>query len=225
MVIAFYGLFFRIVRPIARVFYPMNEVPKRDESMEPCVFVCRHRNLEGPLNTLINMNTPVRPWILSVFCERHACYKQYRDYTFTKRLGWDKIRAVSAARVASLVVPALMRSIRGIPVYRDSARITKTLRMSIAALKAGESLIIYPDVDYTNRTDEGVSFYDGYLVMGMLYRRAMRKPLRFVPVHVDQARRRILYGEAVTLNPDAPDAAEERARVNRVILQRMAELA
>ncbi len=56
--------------------------------------------------------------------------------------------------VIAAYLPALMRSGRTIPVYRNSMQIIRTYQKSIAALKQGESLLIFPDRDYASHDPE-----------------------------------------------------------------------
>lgn len=76
----------------------------------PTVYVCSHGNLRGPLVTLCWLPFPPRPWVLYPFLERETCRRQYRDYTFSRRLGMPAPVAAAAAWAVSGYVSGLMRS-------------------------------------------------------------------------------------------------------------------
>ena len=109
---------------------------------EPTVYVCSHSNLLGPLATLCWLPVPARPWTFHMFLDRENCRTQYRDYTFSKRFGMPRPLAAAAAWGASGYVSALMRSMGAIPVHRGTARIGATFRESVAALQAGDSVLL-----------------------------------------------------------------------------------
>ena len=54
-----------------------------------------------------------------------------------------------------------MRSMGAIPVHRGTARIGATFKESVAALQAGDSVLVFPDVDYTDGCFALLSSPDG----------------------------------------------------------------
>lgn len=179
---------------------------------EPTVFVCSHKNMGGPLATLAWLPFPVRPWVLHVFTSRETCRAQYRDYTFSRRFGMPRPLAAALAWAVSGYVSALMESMGAIPVYRGSLRIGDTFQATVAALQAGESVLIFPDVDYTDESEGIGAVYDGFLKVDRFWRRVSREPLRFVPLKLDPAGRRIVALAPVSFDP----AADRRTELIRV---------
>ena len=49
-------------------------------------------------------------------------------------------------------------------------------------LASGESLIVYPDVNYTFDADQSSEIYSGFLFLAKLYKQRMNKDLRFIPI-------------------------------------------
>ena len=182
----------------------------------PAVFVCSHTNLLGPLATLCWMDVPVRPWVLHVFTDRESCRRQYRDFTFPRRLGLPRPAAAFLAWWASGYVSALMKSLGAIPVFRGTAKLGETFRETIAALQAGDWVLVFPDVDYT---DEGAGIgqvYDGFLLVDRMWRKVSREPLDFVPLALDVPGRRITAGAPVRFDPSAP-RRQEMVRVREAL--------
>lgn len=166
----------------------------------PAVYVCSHGNLRGPLAALCWLPFPVMPWVLHVFTDRESCRAQYRDYTFSKRFGMPGPAASAAAWAVSGYVSALMRSLGAIPVYRGMAQIRETFRETIAALQAGDSVLIFPDVDYTNASGDVGEVYEGFLLLERFWRRESEAALQFVPLHLDLNGKRITAGNPVTFD-------------------------
>ena len=183
------------------------EVPAEPPA-SPTVYVCSHGNLRGPLATLCWLPFAVRPWVRYVFADRETCRAQYRDYTFSQRFGMPKPAAAAAAWAVSGYVSALMRSMGAIPVYRGTAQIRDTFRETVAALQAGDGVLIFPDVDYTDESGDVGEVYEGFLLLERFWRRVSDRPLRFVPMRLDAAGRRITTGNAVSFDRAAPWKAE-----------------
>ena len=91
-----------------------------------------------------------------------------------------------------------MRSMGAIPVHRGTARIGTTFKESVAALQAGDSILIFPDVDYTDGSEGIGEIYDGFLLLERFWRKASARPLRFVPLRLDADCR----GRGCVLRPD-----------------------
>lgn len=170
----------------------------------PAVYVCSHSNMHGPLTALCWLPFAVRPWVLHVFTEREACRAQYRDYTFSVRFGLPGPLAAFAAWAVSGYVSGLMASLGAVPVYRGTVKIGRTFQTSVAALEAGDSLLIFPDVDYTDGSEGIGEVYDGFLLLERFWRKKSEKPLDFVPLRLDAGSRTITAGEPVRFDRSAP---------------------
>lgn len=178
----------------------------------PTVYVCSHSNLKGPLATLCWLPFSTRPWVFHVFLDRETCRKQYRDYTFSRRFGMPEPLAAFAAWAASGYVSGLMKSMGAIPVYRGTVRIGTTFKETAAALQAGDSVLIFPDVDYTDGSEGIGEVYDGFLLVERFWRKISEQTLHFVPVRLDTVSRRIAAGKPVSFDRSKP-WKEEMVRV------------
>jgi len=181
----FYGPLVRFAAAVGRVFTKKYKsrvlAPER-----PTVYVCRHLNMRGPLTTVMRLDFHVHPMILSSFFDKNECYRQYADYTFTERQGKKKKKHNFKAYVSSRIVPHVMRSLKAIPVYRgEGVSSIKTLRIAIEHLKRGESVIVYPDLEYTAGYERESELYEGFLLLGQLYKRDTGMTLPFVPIFID----------------------------------------
>ena len=182
----------------------------------PAVYICHHGNMAGPLATLCWLPFAVRPWVLHVFTDRESCRAQFRDYTFSQRFGLNKSLASFLAWAVSGYVSALMSSLGAIPVYRGSIKAGATFKETVAALQAGDSVLIFPDVDYTDEADGIGAVYDGFLLVDRFWSKVSDKPLDFVPLRLDAANRRITAGEPVRFDRSA-DRKTEQVRVREAL--------
>ena len=102
----------------------------------------------------------------------------------------------------------MVRSLRAIAVYRNGAKSMLTLRESIKALLAGESILLFPDVDYTSENGGVGELYKGFLLLERMYCAKTGKHLPFVPIVV-KPRKRIAIGQPVFFSDGDPEAQME----------------
>ena len=214
------GRLFEITRFFVRPWLGRCDV-EVDPPEKPSVFVCSHSNLHGPLATQCWLPFPTRIWVFHMFLTKEGCREQYRDYTFSQRLGMPKPLAAALAWAVSGYVSSLLQSIRAIPVYRGMAKLKETFRETVAALQSGDSVLIFPDVDYTDESDGIGEMYDGFLLLDRLWRRVSDEPLDFIPLRLDAARRRLAAGKTVCFDHSAADRKQEMIRVKEALRDEM----
>src|SRR5690625_1589898 len=138
-----------------------------------------------------------RVWMLDVLLDQQACYKQYVDYTFTKRFGMHRFLAKIIAYPLSFFISTLLRSGKGIPVHRGSRSIIQTLRQTVTALEKGESVAIFPDIEYSDPSAQTKSMYEGFLYLEKYYYEATGKHICFIPLYVSKKRRLIVAEQKI----------------------------
>lgn len=206
----FYGRLFLFCRGVIRAFMPHYRVLHTERIEEPAVYLCRHSDLQGILMTLPWLPVPVRTWALAVFCDVEASYRHLREITFIGRYHWPRWFATAAARLASYGLAALLRSGRVIPVYRGSPRIRQTFRLSIDALKRGESLLIFPDKNYVEAKSDVSDLYRGFLKLDALYHRTTGQHIPIIPLYGDRRQHTLTVYEPLRFSGSANDEAETK---------------
>lgn len=196
----FYGFLGSLVRSLLRKFskkYRCNVLPYD----EGAVYVCRHLDLHGPLTTLKWLNFQVHPMVLGAFCDKRAAYRQYKDYTLSERQGKKKKKFSLKAYIYSRGVSATMRSLKAIPVYRGKdVNSINTFRLALEALEKKQSVIVYPDIDYRGSDESNTGIYNGFLYLGVAYKKRTGKDLKFVPVYVNDEDLTINECDYITIN-------------------------
>ncbi|WP_233711209.1 glycerol acyltransferase [Lederbergia citrisecunda] len=212
----FYGSLFLFVRALIRIFYRKYSVFSPNSSKGPIVYIAHHQNLFGPFVILLSFPHHLHAWILDVFIDQKTCYKQYVDYTFTKRFGWNRTISKLLAWPISFGISKLLSSGKGIPVYRGSKKIMNTMNLSVEALQKGESIVIFPDIDYQDSSSETKDLYDGFLYLEKYYYRKTRKHVCFVPLYASKMSRLVISGEKIYFTGEE-DFLSER----KVVLQKI----
>lgn len=213
------------LRRLVRLGMPGWSVWGWDPEVGPAVYLVHHQNLFGPVHTLAWMPGEAHLWYLWVFRERETCYRQYVDYTFTKRFGWPLPVAKGVAFLVSRFVPGLVKDFGGIPVYRGRREILRTMELSQEALLKGESILLSPDRDYADRGPEIGALYSGFLHLEKRYCRETGRHLAFVPVYCSKKQKSVLFGKPVYFAGLQPfrQEQEEMAQTLQAAMNRLGQ--
>ena len=216
----FYGKLYRFCRFIVRRFYPDYRIAPAGGLRDPAVYLCRHFDTKGVFMTIPWLSGKIHPWSLDLYHDRKACYRHMVNYTLTERFGWPRWKARLVALPIAGFLPRLMRSARAIPVYRKSMKILQTYRLSLDALIKGESLLIFPDRDYTSMERSMGDMYEGFLAIERLYKKATGRHVSFIPLFAEAQTRILHVGEAVCFSDDLRNPLET-ARVYQTIKRQL----
>ncbi len=177
---------------------------------EPCVLIGNHAQMYGPLAAELHLPRPARIWCVGEMMDR----REVPAYAFQDF--WSaKPRAAHwfwrlASHVIARPVAYVLSHAHTIPVYHD-ARILSTFRRSVAALEAGEDLVIFPESPEPYNAVV-TSFHCHFVdLAAMVYRRS-GGILSFVPMYVAPRLGILSFGPPVRFDPHAP-AEEERQRI------------
>lgn len=212
----FWGNYARFAKWVFRTFTRRYTTDIRQPA-EPVVYVCRHLNMHGPYTTLKCLPFDVHPMVIHVFFDRKKTVEHMKSYTLAARYGRKARKFSLLAHIMSWIDPPLMRSMQGVPVYREGTQSISTLKRGLNCLLQGESLVIYPDVHYTAGYDQPSEIYEGFLCMGELYYKKTGKLLQFVPLRIDDQSRQLCAGTPVTLRNFRSEGQEAAQKLKQAI--------
>ncbi len=202
--VKFCGFFYNIIKTIVWLFtkkYKFNVGKPEDE---PNFYVCRHKNMKGVISVMKSSNFDMHPFILHVFSTYKSAFSHFYTYTFTKRFKLNKILSFPLSIICSFFMVLLFKSAKAIPTYRNSAKAIITLKECCNRLLNGESVIVFPDVDYTSTDDLVGEIYQGFLSVEKIYYKKTRKHVSFVPLTVDAKNRVVSEKVSVKFNGTLP---------------------
>lgn len=206
------------------MIYPKYSVEIPANLDDPVVYISHHQNFFGPFITLLWFPKHLHAWILHVLLDQPTCYKHYSDFTFTKRFGWNKHLAKMLAFPLSFLITTFLNSGKGIPVYRGSRKIHHTFALSVAALRNRESIIIFPDIHYSDKSSRMKDMYDGFLLLEEHYYKATGKHVCFVPLYASKNKRLLISNKKIYFR-DGEDFQTEKQFVYLKILDTLNHLA
>ena len=201
----FYGSLARFAKGVFKVVkkdYRFNVIKQKS----PVMYVCRHLNMHAPYVTLVGMPFDVHPLSLSVFFDETQAYNHFKDYTFSVRNGKKPKKFSIKAKVSAFVTCKILKSLKGVPVYRKSAGALTTFRTALNYLQQGDNLMVYADVQYTADGNTVSDIYKGFLKLGEMYKNKTGKSLRFVPLYIDDKYRTVTEKPHVCVDNFATDS-------------------
>jgi 1-acyl-sn-glycerol-3-phosphate acyltransferase len=224
LVRCFYGTYFRCMRFIVRSCTSEYQLKGAADTAAPKVFISHHQNMYGPIVSMKCLPEPVHLWVLSHFCNTKTCYNHLKNYTFSERFGWGRLRTFLVALLVSSPVSRLMKSAEAIPVYRESKKVMQTIEQSVDFLCKEENILIFPDIDYTDDNSEMRDIYSGFLYLEKYYYEKTGKHLAFVPLYVSKNCHSIYFGKEIYFR-DNVSFLEERQNVSKFIRNNLNDLA
>lgn len=213
---SFWGWYARFARWLLRTFSHRYKADIKEPD-SPVVYVCRHLNMHGPYTTMKWLPFDVHPMIIHMFFDREKTVEHMTQYTLSARYGKKPKKFNLAAHIMSYIAPPLMHSLQGVPVYREGTKTISTMKCGIKYLMKGESLIIYPDVDYTGSYAQPSDIYNGFLFIGELYYKKTGRPLQFIPLIIDDKQRQIQSGDPVILCNYREEGADVAQKLKQAI--------
>ncbi|MBQ6175511.1 MAG: hypothetical protein IJK28_12920 [Clostridia bacterium] len=212
---------YRVLRGIVHIFTkPMKVEWEVPYDGRPAVFCPNHAGAFGPVAMLayFDLWKSTRTWFHGATIHPKEVPNYVRhDYWWDpkSKLAW--FYNITVPYLAALLLPPMVRSIQGIPVYYDT-RVTSTFRKSVEVLKNGENLLIFPQLP-DGHNSHARQLNPGFVTIAPLAYRRLGITLSFYPVFVDKPNHIIHVLAPVDFDPERP-LEEENAR----LLDTLAEL-
>ena len=163
---------FRLFKKILVKRYPKPRFVYLGEHFKhSSIIISNHVGTEAPLSLELYCDKPIRMWgAHEMNSGLISLYKYQTQVYYHERKHWNIHLARLFCLIASPLTNLFYKGLRLISTYRD-ARFLRTLRESIAALKNGESIVIFPEDASEGYKDELDGFFCGFLVLAEHCRR------------------------------------------------------
>lgn len=212
------GKLFNFLQPVVRPFLKVRAaVYAEPVGEEPVIFLANHLGAVGPMYMAVTfpLKDNVAIWCNEGMMEEKMTVEYVRhDWWWRPESKLAPLYSATIPYIAKAIVPKVLRSAPTIAVCRD-ARIMTTMRKSIAALKEGKHIVIFPELpDGHNSHAEHLQM--GWLNLVTMYRRATGKDIRMIPIYIDEPAKTFRVGKGITADPDVP-LKEQEERIERYI--------
>lgn len=169
---------------------------------DPCVFVGNHCGLLGPLDMIgkFELRDDTAPWFNAacMFPKEVPAYVR-QDYWWKPGCFLEPLFNATLPYLAVLVLPPVLRTVPGVPVYHDM-RVMTTMRQSIRLLKEGNNLLIFPEQP-SGWKSHHTWINTGFLQLAPMLHKATGKALKFWPVHIDHKNHVIRVSAPIAYDP------------------------
>ena len=214
---------FRVIKYLVRVFYPKMElVGLENLPDEPCAIIGNHTQLHGPIACELYFSENYYTWCAGQMMKlKEVPAYAYKDFWSQK----PKITRPFFKLVSYIIAPLsvlIFNNARTLAVYKDN-RILSTFRESIAKLKAGNSVIIFPEHD-KKHNNIIYDFQEGFVDIARLYYKRTGKELLFVPLYIAPKLKKMYLGKPIKFCADTP-IAEERRRICDYLMNEISNIA
>lgn len=197
------GKLYTVLRGAARLFMPGMETRWATPfDGAPSVFCANHAGALGPIDMCAHfaLSRHCHPWLNAAVTQPREVPAYVRqDYWWKPGCRLEPLYNATLPYLAALILPPILRSVPGVPVYHD-ARVIRTFRQSVEYLRLGEHLIIFPQQPSGHGTHYE-QLNRGFLQLAPMAYRALGLTLAFYPVHIDHRARVILVGEPARFDP------------------------
>lgn len=181
------------------------------------VFVSNHADALGPIAIVASLPVRVYPWVISDMLEWDKAAEYLRADFVEPQLHVPAGLSMGIARLISQASVRLLRRMECIPVWHNDL-LADTYRISVDYLAQGRNLLVFPE-DPSQPLDELFQmrpFQKGFARLGEFYYERTRKILRFYPLAVHAAARKIKAGAPISFNP-FNNAVNERLRIKNIL--------
>ena len=200
-------LIYRILRWFVWLFAPKFRLSGEENlPQEPCIIVGNHSQMYGPIAGELYLPGPHEIWCAGEMMH----WDEVADYAFTDfwsfKPKWTHPFFRIVSRLITPIAVCIFNNAHTIPVYHDT-RLLSTYRESIEKLRAGSSMVIFPE---KNERHNNIlyAFQDKFVDLARFYYKKTGEALCFVPLYICPKRSTLYFGEPIRFDPSAPIAAE-----------------
>lgn len=203
---------FRFLRGVVRTFtHRMETIWEEPFDGQPAIFCPNHAGALGPIDMCAHfeLRDSCIPWFNEAVRDSKQMVAYVRqDHWWKPESKLAGLYNVTLPYMAAAVLPPIIRTVPGIPVYHDM-RIMSTLRESAEAIKRGEHLVIFPQMpsEFGKHTPE---LLNGWLrVCPIIWQRA-RVAVKLYPVVIDHQAHTITVHKPIAFDPEQKYSEQEK---------------
>ena len=216
-------LYFRMLKRVMKCRYKEPTFTYLgDEFERGAVILSNHEGTDSPMSLEIYCDKPVRMWgTAEMNSSLLRLYKYQSKYYYAEKKHWNIHLASLFCLIASPLTYLFYSGFDLISTYKD-ARIVKTVRESVAAIKNGENIVIFPEDSTKGYLSELEGFHQGFALLGDVCQREGID----VPIYVSYFRKsdRTYIFDAPVMYSELVEKYGTRAEIAKRLCERCNEL-
>ena len=216
-------LYFRILKKLMKSRYKEPRFIYLGEKFENgALILSNHEGTDSPMSLEIYCDKPIRMWgTAEMNSGLVKLYKYQTKYYYHEKKHWNIHLARLFCLLASPLTCLFYSGFDLISTYKDT-RIIKTLRESIASLKSGDNIVIFPEDSTNGYLPELESFLEGFALLADV----CKKQGLDLPIYVSYFRKsdRTYIFDAPIMYSELCAKYKTRAEIARQLCNRCNEL-
>ncbi len=217
------SLIYKILRFFVWLFSPRYEiVGKENIPGKNAVIVGNHCQIYGPIAGELDFPGKHYIWCAGSMMRWSDVHAYAFEDFWSFKPKWQHWFFKLVSYLITPVSVCVFNNAHTIPVDHDT-RILTTFRSSIDRLKEGNNIIIFPEHN-KKRNNIVYDFQDKFIDLARFYYRKTGEALEFVPMYLAPRIKKMIIGEAIRFDPDAP-IDEERERIANYLMDSITALA
>lgn len=159
-------LYFRILKKMMKCRYKQPKFVYLGEEINgPSVILSNHEGTDAPMALEIYMDKPLRMWgAHEMNSGLIKMYKYQSRVYYHEKKHWNLFLARLFCLIASPLTNLFYSGFDLISTYRDG-RFIKTIRETVAALKEGDNIVIFPEDSNKGYLEELEGFHAGFVLL------------------------------------------------------------
>lgn len=188
--------FFRFIKCMIRIFKRKPEYVYLGETPEnACIYISNHSTASGPATYELYFPTPMRFWGTYEMCGNFKSRWKYLNHTyFHRKKKRNKLTSFFLATILTPIMALFYKGMRIMPTYPD-LRLTKTFNESIAELKNGVSILIFPENSSDGYHDILTEYYGGFWLLAKRYNETTGNDINIVNMYYHKKSNRVIVSE------------------------------
>ncbi len=186
------------------------------------VILSNHEGTDAPMSLEMYCEQPIRMWGASEMNSGLIqMYKYQTRVYYHEKKHWNLHLARLFCLIASPLTNLFYKGLNLISTYRD-ARLRKTIRESLEAIRAGENIVIFPEDSTNGYLEELEGFHAGFVV----FAEVCKKQGIDLPIYVTYFRKkdRTYIVDAPVLYSELSKNGESKEEICRRLVARCNEL-
>jgi hypothetical protein len=142
------------------------------------IIISNHEGTDAPMSMELYCDKPIRFWgAHEMNSGLVSLYKYQTNVYYHEKKHWNIHLARLFCLIASPITNLFYKGLNLISTYKD-ARLVKTLRESMEALKQGDNIVVFPEDSKNGYLEQLEGFFAGFVMLAeVCYKRGMDVPI------------------------------------------------
>ena len=142
------------------------------------IIISNHEGTDAPMSMELYCDKPIRFWgAHEMNSGLVSLYKYQTKIYYHEKKHWNIHLARLFCLIASPITNLFYKGLNLISTYKD-ARLVKTLRESMEALKQGDNIVVFPEDSKNGYLEQLEGFFAGFVMLAeVCYKRGMDVPI------------------------------------------------